>query len=96
MSEATPNLREARRMLGTGIVIAGVGEMGYRRFATFNIAGAVIWILSTTIGGYVLGSVIPDIEKQIHYVVAAVIALSLVPPVIAWWRNRSAPSSPTP
>ena len=26
MSEATPNLREARRMLGKGIVIAGVGE----------------------------------------------------------------------
>ena len=75
-------------------MIAGVGEMGYRRFATFNIVGAVIWILSTTIGGYVLGSVIPDIEKQIHYVVAAVIALSLVPPVIAWWRNRSVPTPP--
>src|SRR5262245_10493460 len=26
MSEATPNVREARRMLGKGIVIAGVGE----------------------------------------------------------------------
>lgn len=77
-------------------MVAGVGQMGYRRFATFNVGGAVLWIVSTTVGGYWLGSLIPDIEKQIHYVVAAVIAASLVPPVIAWWRNRATAGAPLP
>jgi membrane-associated protein len=79
-------------------MIAGVSEMPYRRFAIYNVAGALIWVLSTTIGGYLLGSIIPDIEQQIHYVIAIIIGLSLVPPVIAWVRHRRAPSPspPTP
>jgi membrane-associated protein len=71
-------------------VIAGVGHMGYRRFATFNIAGAVAWITSMTLGGYLLGSLVPDIEHRIHLVIAAVIAVSLLPPAISWLRARRA------
>ena len=69
-------------------VVAGVGAMGYRRFATFNVVGAVLWIVSTAGGGYLLGQLIPNIDKQIHYIVVVVIVLSLLPPVIAWWRER--------
>jgi len=76
-------------------MVAGVAEMGYRKFATYNVIGAAVWILSTALGGYWLGTVVPDIEKQIHYLVAGVIVLSLIPPVIAWWRNRSTATPPT-
>lgn len=76
-------------------MVAGVAGMSYRRFATYNVLGGVIWILSTALGGYWLGSVVPDIEKHIHYLVAGVIAVSLVPPVIAWWRNRSVATGST-
>ena len=76
-------------------MVAGVAEMGYRRFATYNVIGGVVWIVSTAVGGYWLGSVVPDIEKQIHYLVAGVIVVSLIPPVIAWWRNRSSATPPT-
>ena len=41
-----------------------------------------------TLAGYVLGNTVPDIEKRIHYVVFAVIAVSLLPPAIAWFRRR--------
>jgi membrane-associated protein len=77
-------------------MVAGVAEMGYTRFATYNVLGGVIWIISTAVGGYWLGSVVPNIEQQIHYLVAGVIVVSLIPPVIAWWRNRSAATPPTP
>jgi membrane-associated protein len=83
-------------------VVAGVAEMGYRQFAVYNIFGGVLWVMSMTVGGYFLGSVIPDIESRIHIVVAVVIALSLLPPGIAALRgylNRKpkpiAPPSPT-
>jgi membrane-associated protein len=71
-------------------VVAGVGEMGYRQFATYNVVGAVLWIGSMTMAGYALGRVVPNIEQRIHYVVAGVIAVSLVPPAIAWLKRRKA------
>ena len=69
-------------------VVAGVAEMGYREFATYNVVGAILWISSMTLGGYLLGNLVPNIEQRIHYVVAVVIAVSLVPAAIAWLRRR--------
>ena len=69
-------------------VVAGVAEMGYRRFASYNVVGAVAWIASMTLGGYLLGNIIPGIDKRIDVVVIVVIAVSLLPAVIAWLRSR--------
>ncbi|HEY1307693.1 MAG TPA: VTT domain-containing protein [Vicinamibacterales bacterium] len=69
-------------------VVAGVAEMGYREFATYNVVGAILWISSMTTAGYMLGNLVPNIEQRIHYVVAAVIAVSLLPAAIAWMRQR--------
>ena len=69
-------------------VVAGVALMGYRRFATYNVVGAVLWIASMTLGGYLLGNLIPNIDKRIDLVVMVVIAISLLPAVIAWLRSR--------
>jgi len=69
-------------------VVAGVGEMGYRQFATYNVVGAILWVGSMTTAGYLLGSAIPNIEQRIHYVVAVVIAISLLPPAIAYYKSR--------
>ena len=51
-------------------VVAGVGEMGYRQFATYNVIGAIAWVGSMITAGYLLGNAIPNIESRIHYVVA--------------------------
>jgi membrane-associated protein len=69
-------------------VVAGVAEMGYRQFATYNVVGAILWVGSMTTAGYVLGNMVPNIEQRIHYVVAVVIAVSLMPPAIAWLKRR--------
>jgi len=69
-------------------VVAGVAEMGYRQFATYNVVGAILWVGSMTTAGYLLGNLVPNIEKRIHYVVAVVIAISLLPPAIAFLKRR--------
>ena len=69
-------------------MVAGIAQMGYRQFATYNIVGGVLWVVSMTLGGYYLGQVVPNIEKNIHYVVAVVIFISLLPPGIAWLRIK--------
>lgn len=69
-------------------VVAGVAQMGYRRFAMYNVVGGILWVTSMTLGGYFLGQAVPNIEEDIHYVVAIVIFLSLLPPGIAWLRIK--------
>ena len=69
-------------------VVAGVGEMGYRQFATYNVVGAILWVGSMITAGYMLGNAIPNIEQRIHYVVAVVIFISLLPPGIALLKAR--------
>jgi membrane-associated protein len=69
-------------------VVAGAVEMRYRDFAIYNVAGGALWVVSTVLGGYLLGRAVPNIESNIHLVVAVVIFLSLLPPLISWLRNR--------
>jgi membrane-associated protein len=77
-------------------VVAGAAEMGYRKFAMFNVIGGIAWVMSMTLAGFYLGRAVPNIESNIHYVVAVVIGLSLLPPVIAWLRSRARhPAPPT-
>ena len=66
--------------------------MRYRRFASYNVVGAIAWIASMVLGGYLLGNVIPGIDKHIDLVVMVVIAISLLPALIAWLRGRRGPA----
>jgi membrane-associated protein len=69
-------------------VVAGAAGMSYRRFAAFNVVGAVLWITSMSLTGYFLGLAVPGLEKRIHLVVAAVILLSLLPALVGWVRSK--------
>ena len=69
-------------------VVAGVGQMGYRRFAIYNVAGGIGWVASMTLAGYFLGRMIPDLEENLHLVVAVVIGLSLLPLAISFLRAK--------
>lgn len=69
-------------------VVAGAGTMSYARFASYNVIGGILWVVSMTLTGYFLGQAIPNLEEHIHVVVAIVIFLSLVPGIIAYLRAR--------
>jgi membrane-associated protein len=69
-------------------VVAGVGQMPYRRFVFYNIAGGVGWVVSMTWAGYLLGQAIPNIGDHIHIVVGIVILLSLIPIAIEVLKER--------
>jgi membrane-associated protein len=70
-------------------VVAGVGQMEYRRFVTYNVLGGIGWVVSLTWAGYLLGRRIPNIDQHIHVVVAIVIVLSVLPIGLEWWKSRS-------
>lgn len=67
--------------------VAGIGKMSYRRFAAYNVVGGVAWVLLFTLAGYFFGD-LPWVKTNFHYVIVAIIVLSVIPPVIEIWRNR--------
>jgi membrane-associated protein len=69
--------------------VAGAAKMKYPRFVAYNVAGGVLWVLTTTLLGYILGRTIPQIENYILLVIAAVVLLSLIPVVLEWRRMKS-------
>lgn len=71
-------------------VIAGVGEMKFRHFITFNIVGAFAWIWSMLGIGFFLGNYIPGIDKHIEIVVIVVVFISILPGIIGVIRERRA------
>jgi membrane-associated protein len=68
--------------------VAGAAMMPYGRYFAFDVAGGVLWVGSMILGGYFLGSMIPNIDKRIHYVIAAVIFVSLLPAIISILRAK--------
>ena len=64
--------------------VAGVGQMAYKRFLAYNVVGGIGWVLLMTLTGYFLGRSIPNIEKQVHWVILIVIILSFLPIIKEW------------
>lgn len=73
-------------------VVAGVGRMGYRRFAMFNVVGAFSWVVSMTFLGYFLGKIFN--AKQIEHVVYLIIFISVLPLVIGALKARYGKKEP--
>jgi membrane-associated protein len=69
-------------------VVAGVGAMQYRKFIAYNVFGGIFWVLSMTLAGYFLGTLIPNIQEKIHVVIVIVIAVSLLPAVIKFISEK--------
>lgn len=60
--------------------LAGVGEMRYLKFASYNIIGAVLWVNLLTLAGYFFGG-IEVVKKNFGLVVVAIIILSILPAI---------------
>ena len=71
-------------------VVAGVGEMEYRRFVTFNVIGGLLWGAGVTLAGYLLGSSIHDIDKWLLPIILGIAAVSFLPVALEVWRARKA------
>ena len=69
--------------------VAGIGEMGYARFAMFNVAGGIAWVVLFIGGGYLFGN-IPTVKRNFHVVIVAIIVISVLPAVVEFLRARAA------
>lgn len=75
--------------------VAGVAQMPYRRFATFNIFGGIGWVLSMTLLGYTLGNV-DFVRRHFEKFVLGIIFISVLPIVFEYIRARRGKEALTP
>jgi len=71
-------------------LVAGAAKMPYSRYLAYDIFGGILWVGSMILGGYFLGRSVPNIGQRIHYVIAVVVVLSLLPAIIGILRARRA------
>jgi membrane-associated protein len=69
--------------------MAGVGQMLYSRFLSFNIFGGIGWVAAMTLAGYLLGNV-PIVRQHFEKVVVGIVLISVLPIVLEYLRGRRA------
>ena len=69
-------------------VVAGVADMRYRDFISYNVFGGILWVWSMLLTGYFLGRLVPGIDRHIEKIIILVIFLSILPGIIAWVREK--------
>jgi len=60
-------------------ILAGVGQMHYRTFVSYNVIGGLIWGMGMPFLGYFLGSTIPNIDRYLLPIIIFIIVISVVP-----------------
>ncbi|MEI6304459.1 MAG: DedA family protein [Candidatus Taylorbacteria bacterium] len=62
-------------------IVAGIGNMKYKTFFTYNLIGGFIWTWGMLLIGYVFGSVVPNPDRYIIPLVLVIIIISAAPAV---------------
>lgn len=69
--------------------VAGIGDMSYLKFLSFNAVGGISWISVFLFGGYFFGGM-PFVKKNLTIVIFGIIFVSLMPAVIGYLKQKKA------
>jgi membrane-associated protein len=67
--------------------LAGVAGMTYRKFLSYNVIGAVLWIGLLVYAGYLFGN-IPWVKQNLSLIVIGIVIVSLIPAVSTFISER--------
>jgi len=67
--------------------VAGMGEMSYSYFISYNIIGGVTWVALFVFLGYFFGN-LPIVQKNFEIVIIGIVFVSVLPAVFEWWKDR--------
>ena len=70
-------------------ILAGVIKVDFKKFMLYNIAGAIAWISSIGLVGYVLGKKVPWIKDELEYIVIGLIIITAIPVVVAYGKQKN-------
>ena len=68
-------------------IVAGMAEMTYAKFLVYNVIGGILWAVGLTWAGYLLGSLIPDVDRFLLPIIALILVASVAPPAYHLWKE---------
>ncbi len=68
-------------------LIAGCTEMRYRSFLTWNILGGLAWGIGVPLAGFLVGDLVPGVEKYAVGLAGLMVVLSLIPAAYHYVRS---------
>lgn len=74
--------------------VAGMATMHYRRFALYNVTGALLWVGLFIYAGYLVGN-LPWVQQNLKLLIVVIIIVSVLPAVIEVLRHRYKKQSDT-
>ncbi len=70
-------------------IFAGVVKLDVKKFALYNILGAILWIASLTLLGYFLGRrFAQQIEEYLVYIIIGFIVITTIPLIITFVKKQ--------
>jgi membrane-associated protein len=69
--------------------VAGVAEMNRARFTSYNVIGALIWVIGLTLAGYLFGN-LPIVQQHLSKIIWALILVPGLIAIFGAWRARRA------
>jgi membrane-associated protein len=70
--------------------VAGAAQMTAPAFVFYNFVGAAAWVVLCVGAGLLFGN-IPVVKANFSLVTLGIVAVSLLPVVIGWWKTRRKP-----
>ena len=67
--------------------VAGIGEMSYYKFITFNVVGAVLWVACFVYAGFWFGN-LEVVRNNLKLIMLGMIVLSVLPIVFEAFKHR--------
>jgi len=67
--------------------VAGIGKMNYWKFFSYNVIGGLLWVAIFLFGGFYLGG-LEFVKHNLTYVIFGIIFVSILPPIIEYFRMR--------
>lgn len=67
--------------------VAGVGSMTYKKYITYCVVGAIVWVTSITLLGYLFGNH-PWVKKNFELVALGIILVSLLPIGVEFLKHK--------
>jgi membrane-associated protein len=69
-------------------IVAGVAYMNFKKYLKYNLIGSFLWSVSVTLVGFFLGMAFPNIKDHLHWLILAVVFISVLPMAFSFLKKR--------
>jgi membrane-associated protein len=71
-------------------ILAGIVKIEVKKFLFYNLAGAILWIVTLVMAGHWLGNMFPALIDNVEIIIVTLIVVTAIPVIISYRRHGAA------